>query len=54
MKLPKLIVCGPARRMTREQIKADDAAFLEKMRGGRRSTQSAIELVRAGRSTARS
>jgi hypothetical protein len=48
-KVPKLVVCGPVSRMTREEILAADALFLEKMKAGRAATQSSVELVRKGR-----
>jgi len=45
----KLILSGTARRMTREQILAEDATFLALMRGGRKAAKSSVKLVREGR-----
>ncbi len=45
----KLILSGTARRMTREQILAEDANFLALMRGGRKAAKSSVKLVREGR-----
>jgi len=45
----KWVVCGSDRRMSREEILASDAAFLEKMRLGAKATKSSVELVRQGR-----
>jgi len=46
---PKLAVCGTGRRLTREQLMAEDAAFLARMKGGARARKGAVELVREGR-----
>jgi hypothetical protein len=48
-KHPKWVGCGPAASMTREEIIAGDESFLEQMKAGRRTTQTAASLVREAR-----
>ena len=49
MKPARLVVCGPAKRMTRDEIMAEDAAFLQKMQGDHLAAKTSVELVREGR-----
>lgn len=46
---PKFVVCGTNRQLTRDELMAEDAAFLSRMKGGAKATQSSVELVREGR-----
>lgn len=47
--LPKWVACGPDRRMSREEILAEDALFLSRMKRGAKAAQGAVALVREGR-----
>jgi hypothetical protein len=45
----RLVVCGTNRQLTRDELMAEDAAFLSRMKGGAKATQSSVDLVREGR-----
>ena len=48
----KWALSGPARRFTREELIAQDAAYLARIGAAPRSTTDAVQLVRSGRHSA--
>lgn len=46
---PKLIPCGPDRRLSREELLAEDARFLALMSRGPKARKNSVKLVREGR-----
>ncbi|MDH4455439.1 MAG: hypothetical protein QE570_19905 [Verrucomicrobiota bacterium] len=46
---PKLVACGADRKWSREELIAEEAAFLARIGTGSKSAKTSVQLVREGR-----